>query len=78
MLVTGHSVLDGVPYINGKRAIKCDENDSLVKAMGGALAPWKCPECDAHLAGGSTICLNGCHMSAAMMRRFNAALGSGR
>ena len=74
MNVIGHHVVDGVPFINGKKAIACKPNDPLVKMMNGALAPWKCPECDAHLAGGSLICLNACHLSAASLRRFQNGL----
>lgn len=71
-MVTGHAIIDGVPYINGKPAIRSD--DKLVELMDGALAPWKCPECNAHLSGDAMICMNLCHLSAASARRFNSLL----
>ena len=70
-----HQIVDGVPHINEKPAIRCADDDRLVKLMDGALAPWLCPECKAHLSGDAMICMNLCHLSAASERRFNAMLG---
>ena len=64
-------LLHGVPYINGKRAIR-DGNPSEFTLK--LFSQWRCPECDAHLAKDSTICLNACHLSAAANRRFQAGL----
>lgn len=63
---------NGVPYINGKKA----KHDPPKKGeefllLDGAFSPYRCPECNAHLGGGKpTICLNGCHLTAAQQSRF--------
>lgn len=67
------TVIDGVPYINNKPAIPCKEDDEFVQSLGGAIAPWKCPECGSHLAG-SLICMRGCHLTAAQYMRFQSVL----
>jgi len=77
MNVIGHQIVDGVPYINGKRATECDQKKCILctnEHLSEALAPWLCPECEAHLSKGSLICTNLCHLSAASLRRFNEGL----
>lgn len=73
--VIGHVVIDGVPYINGKKA-SYDKKTSKAMLLDGAFSRWKCPECDAHLSGKDMICLNACHLSAASMSRFRALMGA--
>lgn len=70
-MVIGHEVVDGHPYINGKPAIKDQNPTDLTLDL---FAPYRCPECNAHLAKDSLICLNACHLSAAANRRFQAGL----
>ena len=77
MNIIGNCVIDGVPYINGKPAKKCEEKDCCMcqsTAMKEALSEWLCPECGAHLGKTSLICLNACHLSAAAFRRFQNGL----
>jgi len=73
--VIGHVVIDGQPYINGKKAIY-DKKISKELLLDGAFSRWKCPECDAHLSGKDMICLNTCHLSAASASRFRALMGA--
>lgn len=77
MNVIGNCVIDGVPHINGKPATKCEEKDCAMcqsTAMKEALAPWLCPECEAHLGKTALICLNACHLSAASFIRLQNGL----
>ena len=77
MNVIGNCVIEGVPYINGKPAKKCEEKDCCMcqsTPMKEAMAPWLCPECGAHLGKSDLICLNACHMSAAAFHRFQDGL----
>jgi hypothetical protein len=67
--VIGHTVVAGIPFINGKAA-KLDPPDNPIMLLDGALSEWRCPECSARLSGDDLICLNGCHLSAASIRRF--------
>jgi len=75
-MVIGAIMIDGVPYINGKPAKKCEDDKCYVKTLNlkKGWIEWICPECGAHL-GTSGICLNLCHLSTAASRRFNALLG---
>lgn len=76
--VIGHDIVNGVPYINGKRAIldQPSPEDAKVELLDGALSVWRCPECNARLGGETPICLNACHLSAAANRRFQGLLKS--
>lgn len=75
MNVIGHQEIDGVPYINGKRAIHDPpEQADRATLLGGTFSEWRCPECNARLGGGTSICLNACHLSAASARRFQALM----
>jgi hypothetical protein len=67
----GATVRYGIPYINGKPAIK-DEN--VYAGFEDVYAPWRCPECNAFLSKEHLICLNACHLSAASFRRFQRGL----
>jgi len=69
MSVIGAEVINGVPYINGKRAVKSDKKPLL-----DCLSEWCCPECGANLSKETLICLNACHLSAASSRRFHSLL----
>lgn len=67
----GATVRYGIPYINGKPAIK-DEN--VYPGFEDVFAPWRCPECNAFLSKDNLICLNACHLSVASFRRFQEGL----
>jgi hypothetical protein len=69
MSVIGAEIIDSVPYINGKKAVKSNKKPLL-----DCLSEWCCPECGANLAKDSLICLNACHLSAASSRRFHSLL----
>lgn len=72
-----YRTIGGVPFVNGLPAQACPADCGLCKIMAPAFAPWKCPECGAHLSGNQDegfICLNLCGMSAASARRFNRAV----
>lgn len=69
-MFTGHTIIEGRPFINGKPAI-WDEKPSLLP---DAFSQWRCPECRAHLSAENKICLNLCHLSAASERRFQALM----
>ena len=74
-MVIGHEEINGVPYINGKKAKKCVKKGcSCRDAMKGAFSEYMCPECGAHLGGETTICLNACHLSAAAASRFSSIM----
>ena len=68
MLVIGHQIIGGVPYINGKAATKTNPCPFDI------FSDWECPECGARLAKEKLICLNLCSFSAPMMRRFYALM----
>lgn len=68
-MVTGAQVIEGVPYINGKKAVKSDK-----KPFFDCQSEWLCPECGTNLTKDTLICLNACHLSAASYRRFNNLL----
>lgn len=77
MNVIGHQIIEGVPYINGKRAKECRDEKCVFctnEHLKDAYGPWKCPECGAHLSKDDLICMNLCHLSAASMRRFQDLL----
>lgn len=70
--VIGHDIINGIPYINGKKAIW--DGKSHIEGMGKVFSQYRCPECNAHLSVDSMICLNACHLSAASNRRFQAGI----
>lgn len=72
-MFTGHIILDGVPYINGKPAL-LDENPPVMVNGEPLFSQYRCPECNAHLSAESQICLNACHLSAAAYRRLNTGI----
>lgn len=77
MNVIGNQIIEGVPYINGKRAEGCRDEKCVFctnEHLKDAYGPWKCPECGAHLSKGDLICLNACHLSAASFHRFQEGL----
>ncbi len=70
-LVTGHQIIYGQPFINGKPAIHNPENNSFKDIF----SDWQCPECGSYLSPEpALICLNACHLSAASYRRFHQQL----
>ena len=78
MNVIGNQIIEGVPYINGKRAKACKDKKCVFctnEHLKEAYASWICPECGAHLGVDSLICMNNCHLSAASNRRFQNMLG---
>ena len=75
MNVIGHTVIAGVPFINGRPA-KLDPPKDPIELLDGAFSEWRCPECNARLSGEDMICLNVCHLSAASARRFNDMLAA--
>ena len=75
MNIIGHTIIAGIPFINGKPA-KLDEPKEEIELLDGAFSKWRCPECNARLSGEGMICLNLCHLSAASARRFNEMLGA--
>jgi len=76
VIVIGHQEIDGVPYINGKRAIHDPPGGKSRKIalLDGAFSEYRCPECNARLGGNVSICLNACHLSAASYARFMARI----
>lgn len=72
--LAGYATINGTPHINGKPAAACEKaGQGCLCDLIDTLAPWLCPECDAHLAR-SGICLNACHLTAAQHARFSASL----
>ncbi len=73
-VVIGHQTIDGVPHVNGKPAVS--DPDPVFDVF----APWRCPECDAHLvqSKGSQLylCLNLCGMPHAWAKRFTEAISA--
>lgn len=71
-VVIGHQSINGVPYVNGKRAIP--DPDPVFDVF----SPWRCPECGAHLvkSGDSQLhlCLNLCGLPHAWAKRFTEAV----
>jgi len=70
-LVIGHTILDDIPYINGKPAIW---DESMNEELKEIWSQWKCPECGSRLSLEKKICLNACHLSAAAFQRFQSGL----
>lgn len=74
MNIIGHTIIAGIPFINGKPAILDTPEDKTV-LLDGAFSEWRCPECNARLSGEGMICMNACHLSAASFRRFQELMG---
>jgi hypothetical protein len=63
----GYYTKEGVAYINGQPATKCEEEDCFHTVLD--LSDNICPDCHAHLAKNG-ICLNACHLTGAQFRTF--------
>lgn len=72
MHVTEHEIIEGTPYINGKKAIRCTSDKCSCKDhMKDVFVPWKCPECKSHLSSKTMVCLNACHLNAESATRLS-------
>lgn len=67
-MMIGNEVIDGVPYINGKKAV-WDDKEPL-----DCFSNYRCPECNANLMKDGLICANACHLSMPAFQRFQAGI----